>query len=211
MRRSTVILLIIFLLLGSLVWFMQQPGNPLKMALATSTTIASVSMDTLISPDKGPISLILIQDAAGKTVSIDKTSGQWIVKTDHAEPADQSMAESAAGQALNLPIIKKLDTAPDPAGTGLDKPVYTISLTLADGSLFTFKIGKATATGSGYYAAATDSMVYILSKSEVDTLTHNIIEPPFPKAAIPTPASETETPFPGAASGNIAGTATTGP
>ena len=121
MRRSTIILLIIFILLGALVWFMQQPGNPIKTALATSTVKASESTQTLINPTSGPINLISIQSADGKNITIDKTSGQWIVKTDHDQPADQGLAESAAGQALNLRIIKAFDTPPDPVGTGLEK------------------------------------------------------------------------------------------
>jgi hypothetical protein len=182
MRRSTLILLILFALLGALAWYMQQPENAIKKALATSTSTPSIASELLISPEKGPIAQISIQDAAGKTVRIDKTSGQWIVKTDQDQPADPSLAESAAGQALNLLIIKKLDTAPDPVGTGLDKPVYTISLNLADGSTFTFKIGKATVTDSGYYTAGPDGAVYILSKSEVDALTYYFDAPPLPPA-----------------------------
>ena len=195
MRRSTVILLIICLLLGVLVWYMQQPGNPIKMALATGTATPS-SSGILIDPNKGPIGLISIQDANGKTVKIDKTSGKWIVTTNRDELADQDLAESAAGQALSLTIVKQFDTAPDPAGTGLDKPVYTITVKLADGSMFLFNLGKVTVTESGYYVSTQNGTVYILSKNDVDTFVHNFIEPPVLKTATPPPTPGTETPAP---------------
>ena len=198
MRRPTFILLIVFILLGALVWYMQQPGNPVKSILATSTPLqnGAASPSLLISPDKGPISSISIQDATGKSVLIVKKAGQWVVNDGQEKAADQSQAESAAGHVLNLPITKKFDTAPDPAGTGLDKPSDTISVTLADASIFTFTIGKPTVTGSGYYAKAAGGVIYILSKSELDALTLFLTQPPF--VITPTaPFSGSTTPAPG--------------
>ena len=210
MRRSTVILLIIFLLLGGLVWMTQQPGNPIKNALATSTPTSFLSTDVLINPDKSRINSISIQDVTGKSITIKKTGDQWVVNNGIDQPADQSQAESEAGQALNLKIIKKFDTAPDPAGTGLDNPTFIISIILADSSIFNIKIGKATVTGSGYYAMNTDGRIYILSKSEVDQLTLYLSKPPLLQTATP-PAPETQTQLPGATSGDIEGTATSLP
>ena len=179
MRRPTIILLVVFGLLGILVWYMQQPGNPIKSILATSTPAQSGLISTLlISPDKGPISSISIQDTAGKSVLIAKKAGQWVVNDGQEKAADQSQAESSAGHVLNLPITKKFETAPDPAGTGLDKPAFTISVTLANASIFKFTIGKPTVTGSGYYASTADNVVYILSKSELDSLTLYLTQPP---------------------------------
>ena len=178
MRRPTVVLLIVFILLGALVWYMQQPGNSIKNALAPSTPAQSGIAELLISPDKGPISSISIQDANGKSVLIAKKDGQWIVNNGQEKAADQSQAESAAGHTLNLRVTKKFETAPDAAGTGLDKPAYTISITLADASIFTFVVGNQTVTGSGYYARDSGKIVYILSKSELDSLTSYFTQPP---------------------------------
>ena len=178
MRRPTFILLIVFVLLGVLVWYMQQPGNSIKNALATSTPTQSGIGELLIGPDKGPISSISIQNASGKSVLISKKDGKWIVNDGQEKTADQSQAESAAGHALNLTITKKFDTAPDAAGTGLDKPTYTITITLADASTFTFVVGNQTVTGSGYYARDSSKIIYILSKSELDSLTLYFTQPP---------------------------------
>ena len=192
MRRTTIVLLVLFVLLGALFWFMQQPGNPIKTAMATSTTLPAASQETLISPDKGPVSALSIQDAAGKTILISKKAGQWTVNDGQEKPADQSQAESAAGHVLNLTIVKKFETAPDPAGTGLDKPSFTISATMADGSIFTFMTGKATVTGSGYYAKAPGEIVLILSKSEIEALTHYLAQPPLlATATVPAPLAST--------------------
>ncbi len=179
MRRSTIILLIIFFALGIFVWYMQQPANPIKLAIATSTITPSFGADNLISPGNGPMMQISVQNENGKMIILEKTNTEWVIKTDKTNPADQSTAESVAGQCLNLRIIKTFEMAPDPAGTGLDKPAYLISCKLADGSIVSFKVGKITATGSGYYVELQNRIVYILGKSEVDVLIQILDQPPF--------------------------------
>ncbi len=185
MRRSTVILLTIFVLLAVLVWFMQTPDNPIKKAIATSTTVAEGLNRSLINSQKGPISTISIQGSAGKIVTIDKTSGKWIINMAGDVPADPNLSESAAAQVLYLQILTELDKAPDAAGTGLDKPDYTVSVTFSDSSLYKFEIGKETVTGSGYYSRTFDGKIYILNKNDVDVLLKIYAEPPFLQTPTP--------------------------
>jgi hypothetical protein len=205
MRRSTALLLVIFVLLGALVWVMQQPGNPVSIALAISTTVPSVASELLISPNQGPLSSITIQDFSGQTLTIKKIAGQWIINANQQGPADQGEAESAAGHVLNLRIVKKLETTPGPAGTGLDKPSFMVSIILADGSPFNFDIGKQTVTGSGYYVKTSVGTVFILSKSEVDSLTSYLSTPPLLNPATPA-AIYSVTPLPGSTTGTPLGT-----
>lgn len=178
MRRSTTVLVITFALLGILVWYSQQPENKITSALATNTSAPETSRLFLVDPNDGPVEIISISDVNGKTVTMDKSSGSWIVKLESEFPADQTQAESAAGQALNLRIIKEFDQTPDLAGTGLTQPIYTIRLGLANKSEFEFSIGVVTATGSGYYVKTRENKLYILSKSEVESLTRYFSTPP---------------------------------
>ncbi len=195
MRRSTAILLALFFLLGVFVWYTQQPDNLIKAAFVTATAIPPVTKTILVDPNDGPVVSISITDNNGKTMILDKTSGQWIVKIEKEIPADQTQAESAAGQALNLRIIKEFEISPGFGGTGLAKPVYTIALGLANKSSVNFAIGTPTITNSGYYASTTDGKVYILGKDEVDALTQYFTAPPL-HSTIPPGIMETETPKP---------------
>jgi hypothetical protein len=192
MRRSTSVLVITFALLGILVWYSQQPDNRITSALATKTIAPATSRLFLIDPNDGPVELISITDVNGKTVTLDKSSGRWIVTLESEFPADQTKSESAAGQALNLRIIKEFDQAPDPAGLGLTQPVYTIQLGLANKSDITFSIGDITATGSGYYVKTRENKLFILSKSEVESLTRYFSTPPLLATATPVVTPETE-------------------
>jgi hypothetical protein len=186
MRRSTIFLLVIFILLAILVWYTQTSGNIITNALATSTNVASESNGSLIDSAKGPVHQLSIQDSSGKTVTIDKTSTGWNVLNDGiVASADPNLAESAGAQILSIQIIKKLETAPDALGTGLNKPDYTVSVTLADQTVYKFQIGKAVATGVGYYAESLDGKIYILNKSEIDTILKIFTQPPFLQTLTP--------------------------
>jgi len=175
---------------------MQKPGNVIKQALATSTTTAPKPQSNLISPEKGPVSQISIQRADGKTVTLNKTGGIWLVTANYEAPANQDTAETMARDMTSLRVIAKLEEAPDLASIGLNKPTYTVSLVLQDGSPYTFKIGAATVTDSGYYIQANDGSIVVIDKYAIEQLTALIIEPPFLQTATPSPAPATETPAP---------------
>jgi len=177
--------LITLIILALFAWYMQTPGNPIKKALATSTTVAADSYGSLINPIKGPVSRISIQDAAGKTVAIDKSSGTWMIKTATQAAADQDQAEAAAGQIVYLRIVTALEQAPDPVGTGLNTPAYSVESVLADGSPYNFKIGKTTVTSSGYYVQAMDGKVFVINKSDLDSVLKIFTNPPFLKTPTP--------------------------
>jgi hypothetical protein len=98
--------------------------------------------------------------------------------------------------AMSLRMVAKLEKAPDLASIGLNNPVYTVSLVLLDGSLYTFKIGAATVTDSGYYVKANDGSIVVVDKYAIDKLINLIVEPPFLQTATPSPAPATETPAP---------------
>jgi hypothetical protein len=195
MRRSTVILVVLFAALGLLYWYVQQPGNVVKQSLATSTTTAQPLSD-LLRPDQGPVSQIVVQSADGKTVTLKKSGGIWLVATDHEAPANQESAEMIAQGVLSLKTVAKLEKAPDLATIGLSKPAYTISMVLLDGSPYTFKVGNATVTGSGYYTQMSDGSIVVVDKHAIDSLINIIAEPPFLQTATPEPAPVSETPIP---------------
>ena len=196
MRRSTVVLVFLFAALGLLYWYMQKPGNVIKQALATSTTTAPQSFPDLIRPDQGPVSQISVQRADGKIVTLKKAGGIWLVATDHEAPANQDTSETIAQGVLSLHTVARLEKVPDLTNIGLTSPAYTVSLVLLDGSPYTFKVGNATVTGSGYYVQANDGSFVVIDKNSIDALTNLIVEPPFLVTTTPLPNPATETPTP---------------
>ena len=192
MRRPTVILLVLFALLAGLVWYARQPDNALNKALATSTSLSAQPYLALLNPAQGLITSIVIQDAAGKKISIHKSSGYWMINTGVDVPANQDSANSIAVQLLSMRIVSNLLTAPDPAGTGLDKPAYLATFTQDGGTISSFKIGKLAATGSGYYVENRDGNVSIVDKDAIEALLNNLKTPPLLATDVPSVSATPE-------------------
>ncbi len=188
MRRSTLVLVVLFAALGALYWYMQKPGNLIRQALATSTPTVQPQSD-LLGPEQGPVSQISVQRTDGKAVTLKKAGGIWLVTTDDEVPANQETSAMVAQSVLALRVIAKLENAPDLAAIGLDNPAYTVTLTLVDGSPYAFKIGNVAATGSGYYIQANDGSIAVVDKYTLDTLTNLVVEPPFLQTPTPPPVS----------------------
>lgn len=196
MRRSTIVLLILFVAMGLLVWYTQQPENIVKQALATNTTTASQATSYLIKPDQVPASLISVQNTHGKTVTLKQTGGIWLVTADHEAPANQDSAATTAMAVTSLRVITTLEKTANLEGMGLDNPAYTVALTLRDGSMYTFKVGATTITDSGYYVQANDGSIVVIDKDAIETLISLNVKPPFMETATPAPGPTDVTPTP---------------
>jgi hypothetical protein len=200
MRRSTVVMLVLLVIVAGLYWYSQQPGNAVTRVLNPGPTATTSYLGFLVSPEQGPVSHISIERADGKSVVLDNSTGSWmVVAVDGSYPADPASAEGAISQVQSLRIVAKLDSAPDAAATGLDKPAYTFTFTLVDGSTMILKVGKSTVTQSGYYIGRQDGSVVIVGTYSIDPLTELVDAPPYLHTPTPSPVPPTETPVPTAA------------
>jgi hypothetical protein len=181
-RRPTAILIVLFVLLAGLTWVMQQPNNFIKQAISSKAT--PVPDNRLLSPNNGAISRLEIKDASGKTLILENGSGSWVINTGKDGLADQKRAETAISLLYTMRIISQLEKAPDPAGTGLDKPDYSVSIT-QEARVTNFIIGKLSATGSGYYVQIAERSVSIINTDGIDALIQNMASPPFAQALTP--------------------------
>lgn len=199
-KRSTVVMVVLLALLAGLAYYLQQPNNPIKNALAAvGTTPTAVPLGSLLPPNAGPLGEVQVQSADGQSVTLlDKGTG-WLVAvgTGQPTPADQSEAEQAVTQALSLSLANRVQlSGSDLSPYGLDKPAYTLMCVLSNGSAVSFKIGKQTVTGSSYYVMEADGSIVTVDKTGIDTLIGLIKQPPFPATATSPPVTETATSAP---------------
>jgi hypothetical protein len=195
-KRSTWVMVILLAILAGLAYYLQQPENLIKKALASRETPTAEPPGQLISPADGPLNGVSIQKTGGQSITLERKNSGWtlIVGSENPAPADQSVAEQAASQAQSLRLAGKItSTTPDLSAFGLDKPVYIFKLILADGKSVSFKIGNATLAGDGYYAQKEDGTVVILEKYGLDPLLNLLQQPPY--MFTPTPQA-TGTPSP---------------
>ena len=174
MKRSTVIVLIVFLALVGLVVYLNQK----EPVVEESDVPTSEPARFLFSENDGLPTSIDIQDSNGNQVVIARNdAGVWVLEMPIEAEADQASAQAAASQITSLRILSSVEVAP--ADAGLVQPSHVLTVKLSADTQKTVRIGDLTPTESGYYSQSNGSdEILILSKSGVDALFTLLDSPP---------------------------------
>jgi len=183
MKRSTWIVLVIFLALVGVFFYLNQRETTVSEDGEASPTVAPV--EYLFNEADGLPSSIEIKSDNGDQVHIERNeAGEWVLKQPIETEANQGSAEAAASQLTALRIVSRPEVAP--ADAGLVRPSYDMTVKLTGGTVKHVRIGDLTPTESGYYTSVDDSdEVLIVSKTGLDSLLVLLTSPPY--ASTPTP------------------------
>jgi hypothetical protein len=178
MKRSTVVVLVIFLALVSLLLYLNQKEPAAEEAVATPAK----PVEFLFSDSDGLPASIDIKSNAGEQVVISRNeAGVWVLKQPTETEADQASAEAAASQLTTLRIESRLEL--DPEAAGLIQPVYTLTVEMTGGKKKSVRIGNLTPTGIGYYASVNNSdEILVVNRTGLDALLTLIENPPIVEA-----------------------------
>jgi hypothetical protein len=175
MKRSTWIVLVVFLALVGWLVYLNQRETPVEEADSTPTE----TVEYLFSATDGLPSSIDIEARTGEQVAIERNeAGQWVLKQPIEAEANQGSAEAAATQLSTLRIISRPEVALHEAG--LVGPSYVMTVKLTGGTVEVVRIGDLTPTSSGYYTNVNGSdEVLIVGKTGLDALLTLVTSPPF--------------------------------
>ena len=184
MKRSTWIVLIVFLALVGLTVYLNKKEPP---ASETSDVTPTAPVEYMISESEGTPTSIDIKNDTGEEVSIARNdAGDWVLKQPIETEADQGSAEAAASQLSTLRILSRPEVAP--ADAGLDQPSYIMTVKMTSGTEKTVRIGDLTPTESGYYTSIDgNDGVMIISKTGMDSLLTLVTSPPYVSTPTPMP------------------------
>jgi len=183
MKRSTWIVLVIFLALVGLLLYLNQNKPPAEEADATPTAV----VEYLFNETAGLPTSIDIKARTGEQVTIERNeAGVWVLKQPIETEADQGSAEAAASQLTALRVISRPEVAPDDAG--LVEPSYTMTVKLTGGTEEVVRIGDLTPTSSGYYTNINGSNeILIVGQTGLDSLLTMVSSPPYVETPTPAP------------------------
>jgi len=195
LRRSTWILLIIFVLLAGFAYLFQRYQTQKTENAATPTPTTAPAKVYNLSGTR--VDDIKISDSAGKEIDFyrDQASTKWAIADVPVEKADSFQIESVSTQLFDLQAQETLTQTPPLDSIGLISSTYTITMTTTDGSHTVTNIGSQTPTGNGYYIRVNSGQVIIVDKLAIDDILHLLSTPPL--LATPTPeVTPTETVLP---------------
>jgi hypothetical protein len=199
-RRSTLILLVVFIILVGFAWILQHTQTNKQEAAATMTPTTTAAY--LYNLNGRQVDDVNITDISGNQVEfyLDTTSGNWAIRDLPIEQADSFQIESKTAQLLALQAVETLVQPPPLDSIGLGTPIYTITMTTADGGQWITNVGSVTAIGSGYYVKVGPDKIVIVDKVVMDDVLSLLTNPPLlptatPEVVITDPVSPTESIF----------------
>jgi len=172
-RRSTLVLVIIFVVLAAFTLYWQRSGFGEEDQAPTSTPQVK-----LIDQEADSIQSIRIQDASGKAAQYDKQpDGSWAYMVEPLQTAKPEEIVQVINQVVGLRAVNTLESPPAPSAIGFDPAAYQVELKAEGGQNLLLEIGAATVTGSGYYIR-TGGKIYVVNKSAIDQTIEVLNTPP---------------------------------
>ncbi len=192
LRRSTLIVLIVFLVLVGVAVYLQYfheeaPVIPTEEVSVLDATIPVP--EDLFDFDPNAVTGLRIDAADGRVVEIEKNEDDAFVLVEpetNAEMTDALRIFDAIDTLARVEIDFNLDPQMALSAFGLDEAAYEVTLSLEDGEDVSFKIGDQVPTKTGYYVQLVDSTPKVVGLYAIDNLLTFFDDPP----AIPTPTPE---------------------
>jgi hypothetical protein len=185
-RKQTFILLVVFAALVGLVFILRKSPLPTSAGLTPSPTAQPSLLDGWKSDD---IQQIQFQDSQGSYRVIKNVVSGWLKDTDARPTVEPGAMEQAAAAIIDLRPLAALSAGGDLSVYGLSTPDYVITLTDKQNRTAVIRIGKVTATGSGYYVQTGEtSPVTVVVKDSVESILEILKKEQNPQQPSDTPA-----------------------
>lgn len=154
-------------------WPVEQEEEPTETAEATIalTASANISLDKMENAQKNAVSnvsKIVIKNETDEFVCVpykvtetdedgNKTEEVYFKLSgiDKDIPINESYVTAFYNSLFDVKAISRLDDKWTEKDCGLDNPKISVNVTMADGKMFSFKVGNEVATSDGYYYVST--------------------------------------------------------
>jgi hypothetical protein len=201
MRRSTLVLVLLFIVVASTYYYLRNRTPSTDTADIAITPETQTETAYLFSADDGTPSRIRLEASTGEVIELAREAeaeNAWVVVEPLAAAADQGSSEAAASQVTTISITSSVPNV-ERKDVGLDVPQYKLTVEFPNNVERIAEIGVLTPTENGYYALK-DGEIVIVSRSGIDALAGMLTNPPYagtPTATqSPIPSTATQTPLP---------------
>jgi hypothetical protein len=164
-RRSTIILLVIFVAAVGFAVFFQ--NSPLSKKQTTPTPTLQPALFANWSEEK--IARLQIAGNQAEPFDLVRNPDQtWAFSSPKGKLVDQGKMEQFLAYLLDLQPQANMDPTLSMSLLGLDMPDQVISVFDSTGVKLSIKIGKITPIGTGYYVQTDNNQTTVVEKTAVD-------------------------------------------
>ncbi|HEX9135730.1 MAG TPA: DUF4340 domain-containing protein [Nitrospirota bacterium] len=162
MKRNTLILLMLAVVIGVSIYFLEvKPGKPRDEKTDESKPAFAFRRDDISS-----ISIA----RAGQTVMLEEKDGKWMISQPLTAEANQSAVDSLLSSLTSAKIERTLSPSPEQVKSfGLEEPGVTLEIKLKSGETHSLKLGTKDFSGLSAYAQVGDSGDVVLVPASVLT------------------------------------------
>jgi len=166
-KKNTLILLIIMLVLVATFILLQQKG---WLDFTEENGPTATPVPAFVNLDINSINEILFTSSNNEDIVISRVDDMsWEINGKTGQISPGNVAEIVS-QITSLRTLTVLDIAPEGSATGLDIPTYTFTFSLTDGTVLEINIGTSNPTQTGYYAQVYFNKVVVVPKAGIDRI-----------------------------------------
>ncbi len=199
-RRTTLILVAIFLLLGGYVYFFEIRGGEKRSEASGGEPLVGVAAEEItgLEVDDGQSPVRLERDE----------EGNWRLTAPEEKEADQPRVKRIVESLATSRATRTLGPVDDWDTFGLAQPALTVTLTLQDGTTKQLFVGDRSPNKAAFYVRRPgEDKVHLMPTGVGNDLKEMVEKPPFPPTPTPTPTATLEV----TATMTVTGTVTTTP
>jgi len=201
-RRTTLVLVAIFLLLGGYVYVFEVRGGEKESEASSGEPLVGVAAEEItgLEVDDGQSPVRLERDE----------EGTWRLTAPEEKEADQPRVKRIVGSLASSRATRTLGPVDDWETFGLARPALTVTLTLQDGTTKQLFVGDRSPNKAAFYVRRPgEDKVHLMPASVGDDLKDLVKKPPYPPTPTPTPTATAEVTATMAVTGTVTPAATT--
>ncbi|HEY74397.1 MAG TPA: DUF4340 domain-containing protein [Thermoflexia bacterium] len=124
-----------------------------------------------------------------QTAAVERSGDSWRMTAPEAGEADSNRLSGLAFQVAAIKPTRALADVGDLSAYGLEEPEVQATLVLSDGTTINLNVGAENPRRTARYVQVEgDSLVYLITLTDVDGLLRLIDEPPYPPTPTPPPS-----------------------
>lgn len=184
-RRTTLVLVILFLLIGGYAYYSQQQTPNPQASPSFTPPATPVTVFEFISDSVAKIEVRNLHD--NRVTSVNRVVGNWIMEAPSNLPADTTIVNGIVTELVHLTSTRVITTATDLSAFGLVTPTLQARMIMTDTTNYALNVGNQVPDKSGYYAAYPgDARIFIITAAVYQDLDNFVNNPPFPPTVTPT-------------------------
>ncbi len=184
--RNTLLVVLVFLLLGGYAYFVELKGK----SGAEESTSRPAPLWEIAAAD---VQRLDVSGPDGSTRLVRNDDGTWRLvnpTTGEEEPADSARVNRVVDSLARLRVLRALTNTVDLAEYGLASPAWQATIELQSGEEKMLQWGDQTPQGVSYYVKkGGEDTVYIVSGFTIEELERLVREPAYEPTPTPTPTA----------------------